>query len=84
MPIRGGHLQSSFSDGNRACCYGDGCGAEMFFSYLFLLNLYMHIWIRGAKLSLFFHLHKYWATFFPFSFFIFHFILTFAAQNNIQ
>jgi len=59
-------------------------GLKCSFHIYLLLNYYVHIRIRGAKLSLFFHLHKYWATFFPFSFFIFHFILTFAAQINNQ
>ena len=32
-PIRGGRSLSTFSHGNHVCSHGDGCGAEMFFSF---------------------------------------------------
>ena len=54
MPIRDGHWQWPFSDGNRACLHDDGCGAEMFFSYLYLFFYCLSIPIRGAKLGFFF------------------------------
>ena len=32
-PVHGGRSLSTFSHGNHACSHGDGCGAEMFFSF---------------------------------------------------
>ena len=59
-------------------------GLKCSFHIFLLLNYYVRIMIRGAKLSLFFHLRKDCATF---SFQLFNFstfLLTFAAQNNSQ
>ena len=63
-PIRGGRSLSTFSHGNHVCSHGDGCGAEMFFSYLAFVILLFRIKFRGAKLPLFFFFTKRTACFF--------------------
>ena len=57
-------------------------GLKCSFHILLLLNYYVSIRIRGAKLRLFFHLCKDCATFSPLIFLFSYFLLTFAAQIN--
>lgn len=54
-PIRDGHWQSAYADGNHACCFSYDCGVGMFFSFLlccFLFLIYISVERERSALPL--------------------------------
>lgn len=47
-PIRDGHWQSAYADGNHACCFSYDCGVGMFFSFLLCCFFVFDIHISWA------------------------------------